>query len=409
MNGLAVARLDRFAGFLVVLIPLFFLLGRAIADGALILVALAFLARSAIARDWRWAREPWVVLGLAWVAWLTFAGLFAADIPEATVKAAVQIRFVLFATALAILHLRKPELRRTFLFALSAAVLLVGVDCLIQVVTGHSLTGQPLPEAYRLSGPFTAQKAGTYLAKTVVLTLLPLLLLIERRPRSAWIPLVLLGMAGAVIVLTGERSALLTFGLSTLCCLFLLPALRRFLLPALLVAAIGLGGLMFSRPILIERFVGHTQDDLADFADKRYGLILRSGLALFAQQPLTGIGVSEFPKRCPDPIHADIGPVEIRCVSHPHHPWMEMLVEGGVVALALWLAMLVAWLRRFHAAGRTIFAAGLAALLPFAWPLMTSMSLFTTWNAILWWQAMGLFLALSPWPAGQKRSSGLPP
>ena len=159
--------MDRWAGFLVVLLPLFFVLGRAIADGALILVAVAFLVRSAVLRDWGWLREPWVLLALAWVGWLTFAGLFAENVPAATTKAADQVRFVLFAAALATVHFRDPATRTNFLVALWAAIVLVAADCLIQVATGTSLTGRGLPEAYRLSGPFSEQKAGTYLAKVI--------------------------------------------------------------------------------------------------------------------------------------------------------------------------------------------------------------------------------------------------
>ncbi|HEX2525550.1 MAG TPA: O-antigen ligase family protein [Geminicoccus sp.] len=391
-----VGRLDRVAGFLVMLLPLLFLLGRAVADVALILVAVAFLARSAASRDVAWIWEPWVLVGLAWVGWLTFGGLFAADVASATGKAAVQIRFVLFAAALATVHFRNTAVRANFLLALSSAVVLVAIDCVIQAATGTSLTGRGLPELYRLSGPFDSQKAGTYLAKTIFPTLLPLMLIMGDRRRAAWVVLLALAVAGMIIALTGERSALLTFGLGTLVCLLLLPRLRSFLLPVVLLATLGAGVLVLSRPILVERFVGHTEDDLTNFADKRYGMILRSGLALAADQPITGIGVAEFPKRCPSPELAVIGPVDVRCVSHPHNPWMEMLVEGGVVGLALWLAMVGLWLKRFAAAGRPVLVVGLATLLPFSWPLMTSMSLFTTWNAILWWQAVGLLLALSP-------------
>jgi O-antigen ligase len=397
---------DRSAGWLVILLPLLFVLGPAPADIALILVAVAFLIRSACLRDWRWAREPWVVLAFAWVAWLNLASLLAVDPAHATSRAAVLVRFVLFAAALATVHLRDPWVRRNFLAALAAAATLVALDCLIQVVTGTSLSGRPLPEAYRLSGPLSGQRAGTYLGKVAFPLLLPLLILVERRAWPAWIPLICLGVVGAIVALTGERSALLAFGLGTLTCLVLLPTLRRFLLPAILLGVLGLGAISLARPILIERFVDQTQDDLAGFADKRYGMILRSGLALFAERPVTGIGVSEFPRRCPAPRFAAIGPTEVRCVSHPHNPWMEMLVEGGVVALLLWLGMLAAWLRRFAQGGRTVFVVGLAALLPFAWPLMTSMSLFVTWNAVLWWQAVALPLAFSPWPAGPSRSPG---
>ena len=387
---------DRLASGLVMLLPMLFLLGRAVADVALILVALAFLVRSAALRDWRWLREPWVRLALAWVAWLVIAGTFSSHPPTATAKAAVLVRFVVFAAACGQVYLRDPAVRCNFLIALALAVLLVAVDCIIQVTTGTSLTGQHLPEAYRLSGPFTQQKAGTYLAKTVFPALLPLLMLVERRSWPAWPSLLILGLIGSVIMLTGERSALLTFALGTLCCLALLPHMRRLALPAVALGAGALGILVLVHPILKERFIGHTENDLSDFGDKRYGQIFRTGFALFAEQPVMGIGVAEFPKRCLERKFDEIGAVSVRCVSHPHNPWMEMLVEGGVVALILWLGMASAWLIRFAQAGRTILVIGLASLLPFAWPLMTSMSVFVTWNAVLWWQAMALLLALSP-------------
>ena len=392
-----------------ILLPLLFLLGRAIADVALIVVALAFLTRSAAARDVAWIREPWVVVALVWVAWLTLGGLFSEHPASATGKAFVQVRFVLFAAALATVHFRDPYVRANFVVALAAAVVLVAVDCLVQASTGYSLTGRGLPELYRLSGPFASQKAGTFLAKTIFPALLPMLLLVPHRKDMAWICLVILIVVGAVITLTGERSALLTFGLGTICCLFLLPRPGRLLLPVVLLVLLVGGALSLTRPILIERFVGHTADDLSNFTDKRYGLIFRSGLALAEQQPVTGIGVAEFPIRCTSPDLADIGPEAVRCVSHPHNPWMEMLVEGGMVGLAFWLILVSLWFRQIARGGKAILLVGTASLLPFVWPFMTSMSLFTTWNAVLWWQAVGLLLALSPPPGGTPRSPGLPP
>jgi O-antigen ligase len=400
----AIQRTERFSAWLVALLPLLFLLGRTLADVALVVVAFSFLARAAATHDWAWLRHPWERLALAWVAWLIVSGLLSGQVVDAAGNSFTQIRFVLFGVAAGYGHLREPWVRRRFFLALGAGVLLVGGDCLLQAATGFSITGRGLPEEYRLSGPFAQQQAGTYLAKNAFVLALPLLLAASRLGdrRRGGMALLMLILVGAIVLLTGERTAFLVFGLGLLLCLVALPVLRPFLLVGSVAVVLVLGAVVHLHPILIERYGAQTLDDLQDFADKRYGMILRTGLALWRTSPVTGIGLSQYPKRCPVPELDAIGPREVRCVSHPHNPWMEMLVEAGIVGLALWLGLVAAWLKVL-ARDRVVLVVGMAALLPFTWPLMTSMSIVATWNAILWWQAVAICLALTP--SGRDRPS----
>jgi hypothetical protein len=48
----------------------------------------------------------------------------------------------------------------------------------------------------------------------------------------------------------------------------------------------------------------------------------------------------------------------------------------------------------------------LAALLVFLWPLRSSMSFFSNWNAILFWLMLGLALAICAPPDAARRRAG---
>ena len=63
------AVLDRTALGAMLVLPPLLLHAHGIAEGAIAVADLCLLARSAITRDWVWARTPWLLIGWAWWAW----------------------------------------------------------------------------------------------------------------------------------------------------------------------------------------------------------------------------------------------------------------------------------------------------------------------------------------------------
>ena len=125
------------------------------------------------------------------------------------------LRFVLFAAALQhwLLVERKAVLR-TFLTTLAVTVGFVLLDCLYQYAIGVDIFGKTAEGPFRLSGPFNNDVAGTFLAK-VSLPLIGWWIVWSARKRHlSWsIGGALALLIGLVILLTGERTALVSYGM----------------------------------------------------------------------------------------------------------------------------------------------------------------------------------------------------
>jgi O-antigen ligase len=403
--------LERIGRLLLCALPVLFLIGRAPADVALSLIGILLLLRSALHQDWAWLRTPWVAIGLALWLYLVGASAFATDTAAAYSRALPFGRFILFGAALQHWLLVEPKTRRTLLLVLGAVLVFVALDTLLQFATGRDLLGYGY-EAKRLTGPFGDKVPGTFLAKTCFPALglaLALTVAWQRRWRFA-LTLGLIMLLAVTVAVTGERIALLSLGLGLLVFVLLLRDLRRPLLLAGTAAALLVAATVAASPDLRARLIGHTAYDLQDFWGKRYGELFLRSVKVWQDAPLIGIGLRNFRLECANDHFLARGPVEDRCYTHPHHIYLEWLVESGAVGFAGFLLMLALWgrdvvlgLRRLGPEDYPIAVGALAALIVFLWPLRASMSFFSNWNATLFWLMLGIALALCA-PRGSRRS-----
>jgi O-antigen ligase len=405
---------DRVGRCLVIALPVLFLIGRAPADAALSLIGVLLLVRSALDRDWGWLRTPWVAVGLVVWLYLVLVSALAADAAGAYSRSLPFGRFVLFGAALQHWLLVERGTRRAMLIALGAVIAFVALDSLLQFVRGEDLLGQEF-EDKRLTGPFAATVPGSFMVKTFFPVLgLALALAAAWSPR--WRNTLAIGLIlllALAVTLTGERIALVMVGLG-LVPFFLL--LRELRLPLLLagLAALGLivGSLALS-PDLRTRLIRHTAYDLSDFWDKRYGELFRRSVRIWRSEPVIGVGLRNFRHLCANRHFKPLGPVEDRCYTHPHQIYLEWLVETGalgflgfVTMIGLWGRELIAGLKTVDVREYPIAVGALAALLVFLWPLRSSMSFFSNWNAILFWLMLGLALAICAPPDAADRRAG---
>jgi len=396
------AWLERLGRFLIVALPVLFLIGRAPADVAVSLIALLLLLRSALRRDWVWLRTPWVVAGLAIWLYLVLASALAEDAAGAYSRALPFGRFVLFGAALQHWLLIERGPRRAMLIALAAVIAFVLLDSLLQFATGQDILGRTY-EASRLTGPFADTVPGSFMVKTwfpVLGLALALATAWSQRWRNA-LAIGLIVVVALAVTLTGERIALVMLGIGLLPFILLLHDLRLPVLLAGLAALIVIAGAIVLSPDLKTRLIGNTAYDLNDFWDRRYGELFRRSVRIWRSGPVLGIGLRNFRHRCVNHHFKPLGPVEDRCYTHPHQIYLEWLVEAGGIGFFSFLVLLVLWGRELIPGLRTVdgrdypIAVGaLAALLVFLWPLRSSMSFFSNWNAILFWLMLGLALAL---------------
>ena len=176
-------------------------------------------------------------------------------------------------------------------------------------------------------------------------------------------------------------------------------------------------GTVAQSPDLTKRLIGHTAYDLDDFWAKRYGELFRRSVTIWRTEPVTGVGLKNFRRICVNDHYKAWGPVEDRCYTHPHQVYLEWLVETGAIGFLGFLALVGLWgrdiilgLRRIDPLDYPIAVGACAALIVFLWPLRSSMSFFSNWNAILFWLMLGLALARSaPRSRDASRSAGVSP
>ncbi|MGH1477279.1 MAG: O-antigen ligase family protein [Geminicoccales bacterium] len=409
-NSLSIV-LDRLGYALIMALPVLFVVGRAPADIAISLIALLFLVRSQLGLGWRWMRTAWVSAALLFWGYLLLASALAIDPENSFGRALPFIRFILLAAALQ--HWLLIDRRRIyqFLSVLAAVLVFVLVDCLYQYVQGEDLFGKVAEGAFRLSGPFNNDVVGTFIAKTS----LPLLgwwfAWSVARGHLSWLVGGLLAASiGLVILLTGERMALGTYGLGVIVLILYIRQVRLPLMLIGLIAAIGLGTAILSNQTLHQRFVGHTANDVDDFWSGRYGVIFVRAFDVWRDNPVTGVGLKNFRQTCDVPNFDHKGPVDTWCFTHPHNPYMELLAETGIVGLLLFFLMIGLVLRNLSAGWRKerpdfpLAVGSSAALILFLWPLLISKSIFSNWNAMLLWLMIGLALSITSVASGDMRN-----
>lgn len=390
--------LSKLSHWLIVLFPVFFVIGITPAEIALIVVCVTFLLRSAWLRDAAPFRQTWFLLAVAIWLYLMAIAPFSTDWKHALEAGFVFIRYPVFALALSCWIWRDDLWRCRFAWTSGAMVFYVALECIIQLYSGTSIFGEPWHDEFRLTGPFPNHVPGTFMAKTFFVFWSAALVVSLKTGRKDYLIATLaapLVIAGA-IVLTGERMAFATFGLGLTVAALLIAPLRRWaILGGVLVVALGAFTVTTSDR-LANHVIPNTVNDLSNFWEGRYGIIFRQGFAIWETQPLTGVGLRNFRVLCEDDeAYSYLGPRPVRCMTHPHNIYIEWLSETGIVGFTGFLALIVLWSRELILGIRTIgpperygLLAATCGLLVFLWPFQSGMSFITNWNAVLFWSLL---------------------
>lgn len=208
-------------------------------------------------------------------------------------------------------------------------------------------------------------------------------------------------MCFAAIVLSGERMALIfaigSIGLSGL----FVRQLRRAAIVVIPLGALFTSGVFYFNPALYDRQVTSTLAVVGNIADSPYGVIWRSAAEISEDHPVFGVGMHNFRLVCPD---QQYGPLTVgagnypRCSTHPHHIYLQWLVECGALGLTAFLASMFLLLRelvshRSSGRGDDIFTALLVTIMMRLRPVAPSTSFFVAWAAIPFWLCVGWALS----------------
>lgn len=389
---------------LVVLLPVAVLFSRAIADIIATFLGLFFVYRSYKLDDWAWVKKPWVKIGIAlWLYLVFIVPVFAVNPGHSLFKGFAFIRWILFAAALGYWVLSDEYMRRIFQRAVVFLVIFIVLDSLLQYVTGLDLF---LYEKYaqdRLTGPFGKPIAGLYTLKIIFISMATIYFskrsFGEKKQIALLVLLLFLGIA--FIFITGGRNALMLMLLGTtvifITIFVAVKSIRKILTVMLIVGAIGGIALALTQPVVQNRVVNVTIDNLTHLDNWHYARIFRSAIAIWSDHKITGAGMRAFREECPK---LDGVNVNNDCAFHPHNPYLDWLVSAGLIGFfgfcLLGFYLFRETITRSLLHQNTMMGAFTSAiLLSTFWPLQGGQSIFSNGYAAISWMGIGWALAAS--------------
>lgn len=339
-------------------------------------------------------------------------------------KSIVNYRYLILAIIVYIVFDSVSEKLKIFIIYFNIClVVIVGMDIIYQYNFEKNIFGF-LPafcddfgkNCVRFSGIFNQELiAGAYLSQV---GLLFFFILNKKNQKSSFnykFNYFFLAFLFSVILLTGERNALLVFLLSIFFYYIFQKKYLKFIKFFLLFFILFI---IFAQKFnsVNNRFVNvvNTWGDVyhekkstlfEKIKDNPWSLHYQTAIELFLQKPITGHGIKSFRILCKETnISKELIKKKSRysaCSTHPHNYFLEFLSEqgliGGVFFIGLILGIVIKIFRSIkNDTNESIVVIGLGALiLSILFPLKPSGSFFSTFNASLLFYIIGFFLCYS--------------
>lgn len=393
--------LTAIATWLVILSPVLVIAGRAPTDIGLSLVAILFLAHSALTRNGSWLRERWVQVALVLTAYMCARNLMLADPDKAFTHSLVWIRFPVFAAALAYWILPDETVRKKFIYSLTAMLVFLAADGAFQYITGTDIFGRETVYyqlASRLTGPFSSPRLGLTMAWLFLPAVLFWLSVTARDVRSKHFAASVLFYVSMLVIIfiSAERMAFIFSAFSSALAFLLLRRLRPVLFGVGILSILIIAALAVYQPGLVGRQYGQTSHEVTNFTQGSYGKSFAEGWQLTMNHPFFGVGGKHYSKACDHEIKAN--DATAFCGLHPHNFYLDWFAEYGFIGAGLMIALIALWFARAFCHWRvilsdTVLTALFIMLIIRFWPLAAVTSQFTVWSAYPQWLVVGWFLA----------------
>ena len=347
------------------------------------------------------------------------------------------IRFLSIPLFCYFIFFKSKKFFEKLLLIIFVIVVFVSIDTLYQFMNytskdgfGEDLLGFKSNWYGRLTGPFGDELIpGSYVSK---LGLFGFIFLISTKKfeKNIIIQSLYLSLIILVCYVSGERMAFATFSLSLLLLFIFLNGLRKSIVLSVLIGALLIFLVTNLHPFYndfkviestqyhqgqkIEKFFQCDDDTdkicskiiniqpnffevIKNFDSSAYGEIYLLSFKMFSDNPITGIGISNFKYLCQNKELYKNMMTNYDCASHPHNIYIQWLVEGGLivfVSFILYLLFLVKFIVN-NTGDKKYKIISIVIIILMFWPIMSTGSLIKNWFGVITFFIIGLCMCLS--------------
>lgn len=389
------------ARWIVILFPFILFCGNAIVDIAISTIAVFFLLNCYIKKDYKWTNNAWFVAALTFWGYAVLRSFFTEKPTVALASTLPFCRFFIFAAAIAFWLFKDSKTQKPLFLSLILCIAVVSLDAIFQYIFGFDFFGNtPVNNStyVRLVNFAGKQSIGITLASISFLSVAHFIDLFNDTKstyKHKAISIIFILIAFLAVMLSGERTAFLMMILGYAILLWKVKIYKKLLmLKIVAVAALGLIAIITTNSMVLERQVKKSIQEIENFESSSYGRIFHTGIELFKQNPIFGIGSKHFQSECDKMANPDS---YYYCSTHPHNIYIQMLTEFGIVGFVLFIFILfnIAKLCWYNKAALCKDSIAFAAFLSFWFkyiPIISTSSYFIAWSVAPSWFMLGILI-----------------
>ncbi len=424
MSVLNLNNLQKILHFFVLIFPLIIILKSAAINITLIIISLISILLIIKKKDYFFFKDYFVKFVIFFLAFIFINSFFQFYSIELLIKSLGNYRylFLTFGVFITLKNITKKS-STLFIYLNFILIILIGLDIFYQYNFGENIFGlfpgmcdEFQKNCVRFSGIFGSELiAGAYISQIglLMLFLIKENNIIKKKTINKIIQNIFILFLFLIIILTGERNALLTF---LICIILFFLFQKKTKIYSILISTIIFFIILFvlsqnfssikNRYVnFLENLGSKKESSLVDKIKKNpWSYHYQAAFELFLKKPLVGHGYKSFRFKCSE-TKIDQDTIKRKdyyrdyraCSSHPHNYMMEFLSENGIVGFLLYIIFLliiffkILKARKYTNYNYLLFGVG-SLLLAILFPFKPSGSFFTTFNASIFFYLLGFFI-----------------
>ena len=423
---------------LMILLPLFLITGPAIPDIIITFSGIFFLIFIVVKeKKFSIINNSFIQISIIFWLSLIFISFFAVDKGRSFQDSIIFLRFLIIPISCYFLFFNENKNFNYLIFIIFILVIFVSIDTLFQFFNytskdgfGADLLGFKSNWYGRLTGPFGDELIpGSYVSKFGLLGYV--FLLVNKKFKFNFLIQVLyLSTILVVCFISGERMALATYSLALILLFLFLKENRSTVFISIILGLTIIFSIYKIHPfyndykviesnqyhqgLKIEKnYICENEDTeicvkiidlqptfieiIKNFSTSAYGEIYLLSFKIFRDNPITGIGLSNFKFLCDNESYYNNLMINYSCASHPHNKYIQWMAEGGLIVLTLFLIYLLVLFNFIYKnkGDREYKIISIVLLIILFWPIMSTGSLIKNWYGISVFFITGLSMCLS--------------
>ncbi len=370
-----------------------------------------------------------------WIA-LIYTSFFAKNFEKSIQDSLIFLRYLMIPICCYFIFFNKEHFLRYLLLLSMALTFFVSIDTLFQFFSYTTIDGFG-PDLFgfksnwygRLTGPFADELIpGSYISKFGLVGFVYFLIIKDFKYKN-FFQTFYLSLILVTCFVSGERMAFATYLLALVLLFLFLNKERKILFKSILVGIFCIIAIYKFHPfyndfeiienkeihkgLKVEKKFKCENDDttcvkvvylqpsffqiIRNFETSAYGEIYLLSYEMFKDNPITGIGISNFKFLCNNEMKYKKMMLNYECATHPHNIYIQWLTEGGIVIFFIFLIYIISICNLVikNNGDLKFKIISLTLLVILFWPIMSTGSLIKNWYGISVFFIIGISMCLS--------------